>query len=169
VHHASRRTLKGHWREKNVSNKHMGGCLRHSIWTLQYLNISDRPYYATIFEKLTFTIARIHSQFESLGFVGKYDQSPTNIVNLWTWKYGGADFLQNPRIFSLQNGPRMRAYIGTDNGTVQIIHELKRCWHYSCLNKKKLLPSNQPTFYRIRNNKEIAKIAETLLAGFFKK
>jgi hypothetical protein len=26
-------------------------------------------------------IARIHSQFESLGFVGKYDQSPTNIVN----------------------------------------------------------------------------------------
>jgi hypothetical protein len=24
-------------------------------------------------------------------------------------KYGGADFLQNPRIFSLQNGPRMRA------------------------------------------------------------
>jgi hypothetical protein len=25
--------------------------------------------------------ARIHSQFESLGFVGKYDQSPTNIVN----------------------------------------------------------------------------------------
>jgi hypothetical protein len=24
-------------------------------------------------------------------------------------KYGGADFLQNPWIFSLQNGPRMRA------------------------------------------------------------
>jgi hypothetical protein len=55
------------------------------------------------------TIARIHSQFESLGFVGKYDQSPTNIVNSRTLKYGGADFLQNPRIFSLQNGPRMRA------------------------------------------------------------
>jgi hypothetical protein len=53
--------------------------------------------------------ARIHSQFESLGFVGKYDQSPTNIVNSWTLKYEGADFLQNPRIFSLQNGPRMRA------------------------------------------------------------
>jgi hypothetical protein len=53
--------------------------------------------------------ARIHSQFESLGFVGKYDQSPTNIVNSWTLKYWGADFLQNPRIFSLQNGPRMRA------------------------------------------------------------
>jgi hypothetical protein len=60
--------------------------------------------------KLPVTIkARIHSQFESLGFVGKYDQSPTNIVNSWTLKYGGADFLQNPRIFSLQNGPRMRA------------------------------------------------------------
>jgi hypothetical protein len=26
--------------------------------------------------------ARIHSQFESLGFVGKYEQSPTNIVNM---------------------------------------------------------------------------------------
>jgi hypothetical protein len=25
--------------------------------------------------------ARIHSQFESLGFVGKYDQSPTKLVN----------------------------------------------------------------------------------------
>jgi hypothetical protein len=55
-------------------------------------------------------IARIHSQFESLGFVGKYDQSPTNIVNSWTLKYGVADFLWNPRIFSLQNGPRMRAH-----------------------------------------------------------
>jgi hypothetical protein len=32
--------------------------------------------------KINYTIlARIHSQFESLGFVGKYDQSPTNIVN----------------------------------------------------------------------------------------
>jgi hypothetical protein len=58
-------------------------------------------------------IARIHSQFESLGFVGKYDQSPTNIVNSWTLKYEGADFLQNPRIFSLQNGPRMRANVST--------------------------------------------------------
>jgi hypothetical protein len=27
-------------------------------------------------------IARIHSQFESLGFVGKYDQSPTKLVNI---------------------------------------------------------------------------------------
>jgi hypothetical protein len=26
-------------------------------------------------------LARIHRQFESLGFIGKYDQSPTNIVN----------------------------------------------------------------------------------------
>jgi hypothetical protein len=26
-------------------------------------------------------------------------------------KYGGADFLQNHRIFSLQNGPRMRAIV----------------------------------------------------------
>jgi hypothetical protein len=62
---------------------------------------------------IKFIIARIHSQFESLGFVGKYDQSPTNIVKSWTLKYGGADFLQNPRIFSLQNGPRMRAYISS--------------------------------------------------------
>jgi hypothetical protein len=28
------------------------------------------------------TEARIHSQFESLGFVGKYDQSPTKLVNI---------------------------------------------------------------------------------------
>jgi hypothetical protein len=60
-------------------------------------------------ECIHLSIARILSQFESLGFVGKYDQSPTNIVNSWTLKYGGAEFLQNPRIFSLQNGPRMRA------------------------------------------------------------
>jgi hypothetical protein len=54
--------------------------------------------------QLFHTRARIHSQFESHGFVVR----PTS----WTrehWKYGGADFLQNPRIFSLQNGPRMRA------------------------------------------------------------
>jgi hypothetical protein len=30
------------------------------------------------------SVACIHSQFESLGFVGKYDQSPTNIMNSWT-------------------------------------------------------------------------------------
>jgi hypothetical protein len=55
------------------------------------------------------TSARIHSQFESLGFVGKYDQSPTKLVNSWTLKYGGADFLRNPRIFSLQKGLWIRA------------------------------------------------------------
>jgi hypothetical protein len=94
-------------------------------------------------------IAHIHDQFESLGFVGKYDpwrnfkrdhevapswpepardtdyvsgsyyslsllkshdQSPTVDTLFEDPKYGGADFLRNPRIFSLQNGLRMRAY-----------------------------------------------------------
>jgi hypothetical protein len=30
--------LKGHWNEKNISNKHLGRCLRPSIWTANIFN-----------------------------------------------------------------------------------------------------------------------------------
>jgi hypothetical protein len=33
-------------------------------------------------------IASIHSKFEDLGFVGKYDQSPTKLVNIEIWGSG---------------------------------------------------------------------------------
>jgi hypothetical protein len=59
------------------------------------------------------TVARIHSQFESLGFVGKYGQNPTKLVNIEIRGSGfsakSSDFLRNPRIFSLQKGLWIRA------------------------------------------------------------
>jgi hypothetical protein len=55
--------------------------------TLQYLVLINGALAMTcpsciaqITKQITY-IARIHSQFESLGFVGKYDQSPTKLVN----------------------------------------------------------------------------------------
>jgi hypothetical protein len=44
--------LKGYWHEKRMSNKHMKGCLRPSI----FKNFLIAPLKGTIFEKFPFTI-----------------------------------------------------------------------------------------------------------------
>jgi hypothetical protein len=55
--HCAEHKIKGHWHEKCVSNKHMGGYLRHSICAAAPFRIYPIvPLKATIKKKFTFTI-----------------------------------------------------------------------------------------------------------------